>query len=491
MRTHSVRFPRTGATFSARPAVRFVGAMQRDTFMRKFLRSAVLPALLLLPACSGGGSADAAAGNTSGAAVHVVVDTAAGVDGLVQFQVAAAVLEHRDGLTTGNLLAAPVVLTVADASGEASGLALRDAPSGDFTALHLLVAPGTGVVLNAAGQLLPIVCGGDLRVPITDGLLHDRSQSSWLVVGHDAAAPTFAAGTVWVPVLSARLDGSVGDLGLRVAGVQAPALAANVALAGEGVLRVGFDDACTFADDDHGGGSQGRDDFLTGTGSGDDVRVGGRLQRDGSFLATRARRRAGDDRPRLLGRITELRPLETSFVFEVQAELRRNGERRLLDPRVEVLVRAAGARLHRSGGHVVMAFADLLVGDFAKVEFTQRTPVPGDRDEVLAREIEVPGAALMPSPEWQGFVTAVDVGAGTIMVGPWHDDPIVIEGVVVTSVVVSVGAETTIERKAQGGGGRTPIGLGDVLAGGDRIWWRGEVTGPQAVAARWVRVRAE
>ncbi|MBZ0153388.1 MAG: hypothetical protein K8J09_17825, partial [Planctomycetes bacterium] len=193
----------------------------------------------------------------------------------------------------------------------------------------------------------------------------------------------------------------------------------------------------------------------------------------------------------LLGRITELRPLETSFVFEVQAELRRNGERRLLDPRVEVLVRAAGARLHRSGGHVVMAFADLLVGDFAKVEFTQRTPVPGDRDEVLAREIEVPGAALMPSPEWQGFVTAVDVGAGTIMVGPWHDDPIVIEGVVVTSVVVSVGAETTIERKAQGGGGRTPIGLGDVLAGGDRIWWRGEVTGPQAVAARWVRVRAE
>jgi hypothetical protein len=453
--------------------------------------SLFFPVLLsVLAACGGGGSAASSApiGGSPGS-VHLLVDTATGSDALVQFQVAAVAFERADGSLTGNVLPTPAAVTFADPSGEADGLLLQDVPTGDYASVHLLLAPGSGVGLYSDGTMAAVTGNADLEVPLAGGFQHSATARGWLAIGHNGGLPPTAASVDrnWALAMSGRTDGSAQALqGLRIAAVQSPVLVAQAPVAGDGALQVEFAAGCSF--DDHPGG---RDDFLRACARGDDVSADGTLHRDGRFVADHVRRSGrANDGPRLLGRIGELRPATTSFVLQVQAEVRRGG-RRLLPTPVEVLVDASLARMHASDTRRVLTFGELATGQLAKVEWTSRTPVPGNLELVVAREIEVASSSVPMSPEWEGAVQSVDLNTGTIVVVPRGNDPIVVSGQSVASVDVHVGSGVPIERRELQGPGRSAITLGDVQPGSDRIWWRGTVTGPAAIDATWVRVRQD
>jgi hypothetical protein len=445
--------------------------------------------VLYLASCSGssGNGAGNTTTNTTGS-VLVIVDTATGSDALVQFQVDAAVLESADGSTTPNLLANPHLVTLADPSGEADGLVLRDAPSGEFTNLHLMLVPASGAALQPNGAILAANSVVDLVVPITDGLQHTNLGTSLLVIGHNGARPPVGATTTWVPQMSARADGSSIDLvGLDVAFVQSPQVTVRSRALDDSLLRIEFAAGCTFASDD-GAQHSGRDDFLRTTGD-DQLRVRAELRRDGRCIASDVHRSGRNDNPRLIGRITALEPLTTTFVMEVQAQNGRGGWTLLTSPET-VRIDATRAQLRRSNGGT-FAFADLQQGHLVKVQWTSRSTPPGDLPLLLAHEVEVTSSAVGMQPEWEGRVQSVDTVARTIVVVPRHNDPIFVQGVSVASVTLSVAGTTPIERRSRQGGDRTAITLADIVPTADRIWWRGTVTGPASIDARWVRVREE
>ncbi len=446
---------------------------------------------VLLAACGGGGGNS---GSASGAplpnplgSVHVVLDTATGSDALVQFQVAAAFLERGDGSTTGNLLPAATMVTLADPIGEAAGLVLRAAPTGAYANLHLVLAPGSGTLLRSDGSTAAIAAPADLVVPIFDGLQHDGSRRSWLEVAHLGAPPN--AGT-WQPRLQARADGGSRTLAaLRVAASTASAVTAIWTPAADGPLGVEFAANCRFLDDD-GAALGGAAAFLTGLGASDDLVVAGRLFRDGTFACDQVQRQSRNDQPRLLGRITAIDPLQRTFWLDVFAEVRR-GERRLLATARPTAVAAATARLHRHGERLPAAFGDLAVGQVAKVEWRSSSTLPNNLPQVVATEIEFagPGTWAPLQPEWEGRVLAVDTQLGTITVVPRGNDPIVVQGQNVAQATVTVDANTYLERRQRQGGARSRIALDAIVAGGDRIWWRGTVDQTGSIQATWVRVR--
>lgn len=447
--------------------------------------------LLPLAACGHGGGSATGAVSPNGApgSVHVVLETATGSDALVQFQVAAVALERSDGSMTGNLLPSPEMVTFADPSGEIDGLTLANVPTGDYASLHFVVAPGSGVALYPDGRTAPVGTAVDLAVPLDSGLQHTATGRSWLCVGQNGSLPPVAgAGNRdWTPTMSGRADGSSLTVdGVRIAAVQAPTMVAQVGVVDDGALQVEFGAGCVF--DDH---PVGRDDFLRRSARGDDLSCDGELHRDGRFVASRVRRGGhNNDGPRLLGRITELRPAASSFVLRVQAEVRRGG-RRLLPVPEDVLVDASTARIHGSDHRRTFSFGDLVVGQLAKVEWSSRTPRPGSLELVVAREIEVTSGSVPMRPEWEGAVQGVDLVTNTIVVVPRGNDPIVVLGQSLTSVDVHVGVGVPIERRERNGPGRSSIGLPDILPGIDRIWWRGTVTGAAAIDASSVRVRRD
>jgi hypothetical protein len=425
--------------------------------------------------------------------VQVVVDTATGDEGLVQFQVAAAQFARADGVRTGNLLPSPQLVTWSDPSGEASGLQLRDVPPGEYASLHLMLVPGSGAVLAPDGSTLPLgYAGAELAVPIADGLRHAAPGSSWLTVGHNSAPDMVAeaGGMRWVPVFTGRADdGPVELVGLRPLAVQNGVVTASLPAAGDALLRLEFAPDCTFGDEESNS-YNGPGDFLAGLSPAFELRVNGELGRDGICLVRHAYRGRGSDGPRLLGRIVELRPASTSFVMRVLAEVRR-GERRLLATPVEVVVRCAQARLQRPDSRIALTFGDLAEGHLAKVKWTSRV-VQNGVTVVVAREVEVtPEPGVPMRSEWQGRVLSVDVAQGRIVVVPRQDDPIVIGGASLPEVTVLVNENTLLQRREPQGGGRFAIALGDVRPLQDRIWFRGRVVGPAVVAAAWLRVREE
>lgn len=462
--------------------------------------------LLSFAACGSGGSDDAASGSSTGS-VYVVIDTSTGTNAIVQFQVAAATLERADGATTGNVLREPELVTFADPSGELSGLQLRSVPSGDYEALHLVLVPGSGAVRFPTGSITPLAGPVVLEIPIADGLQHDATAVSWLAVGHNVGQTVVPAGQglSWQPVLTARVDGSsheVPDLDFVLQ--QGTTVTTTLPNARDGVLQLEFDDDCTFGDDDDGHEFDDLEAFLGSIDPDDDLRVSGELNRDGRCHASHARRGRGNDQPRLLGTVVELLPAETSFVMLVLAESRR-GDRVLLDPPVEVLVLAAEARFGGHECHSTTGFESLNVGGIVKVKVESRTPVPGGRDEVVARRIEVFGANGAPlQPEWEGRVQSVDVAANTIVVVPRDDDhPILVNGQSVPQVEVVLRPGMLIERhgdddddegegegEEDDGGEQTLITI-DEVEPGERIRWRGTVTGPTTIAATRVRVQSE
>jgi hypothetical protein len=462
--------------------------------MRHLLRFLPLVPLFLFAGCgsSGGGSAGSGAGGTpapTAGSVLVVIDTATGSEALVQFQIDAAALEYDDGSTTPNLLANPHMVTLADPSGEADGLVLQSAPNGSFAALRLLLVPASGASLQADGTILPASSTVDLRVPITDGLTHDSLATSSLLIGHNGTPPPAGAGAVWSPQLSARAVGSGVELGyLGVAVVQSPAVTTRCGALDDSALRVEFAANCSYTSDD-GSVHAGRDDFLASLGD-DSLHARGELRRDGSLLATHVHRGGRNDNPRLIGRITALEPATGTFVMDVLAETRR-GRRTILTTPFAVRIDASNAQLRRPDSRVSLTFAELQVGNLAKVQWTSRSTVPGDLERIVAREVEVASSAVGMQPEWEGRVQSVDLGANTITVVPRNNDPIFVQGVSVASVQLTVAAGTFLQRRERHGGGRTVITLADIVPGSDRIWWRGTATGPASIDANWVRVREE
>jgi hypothetical protein len=444
-----------------------------------------------LAACSGSNASPGSAAAAPGT-VNVVIDTASPGDGVVQFHVAAARLERVDGLLTGQLLRESTIVTFTDPSGEVASLRLHGVPGGEYRALRLGLVPGSGIVTQPGGQLRSLGADLEVSIPIPEPLLHPEGGVSWLVVGHNSG-PTVAEqsdGSLrWTPTLAGRAEDSVLPLtGLDFALRQGDVVTTTLAAFGDAAMQVEFAASCSFGDDD-GSAYSSSDDFLSRLQSGDELRVHGALGRRGRLLAFDARRGRGNDNPRLLGRILELEPVTTSFRMRVQAEVRR-GNRAILDPPVEVVIRAGSARIQRPNNQP-MSYAQLAVGNLVKVKWSSRG-VENGVPVFVAVEIEVPPGNGVPMRlEWQGRVQSVDLVSRTIVVVPRNNDPIVIQGTPVPQVDVLVGPTTQLQRRERHGGARYPIQLEAVVPGSDRIWWGGSVTGPTTIEASWIRVRED
>jgi hypothetical protein len=449
--------------------------------------SIMLSSSLLLFACSGGSGSQDRSGSSSVGGLHVVVDTRASTEAVVQWQLAVVTLEDQDGMRTGNLLREAQLVTFTDPLGEPGGFRLPVVPTGEYRALRLLLVPGTGRAVDADGELRAVTGPVDLHVPLPSGLSHTTGLPSWIVVGHDAPPLPLARGgdLTWNPQLAGRVDGEfltqfdLADPVDNGGGITAMA-AAHDAGALENGCRFENGDGVPYAD---------RTAFLADLAVEDGLCVDGRIERDGRLRASVVRRGRGHRLPRLIGRIEELRPLAESFVFRVRARTR-GGHALFLDPPENVLVLAADARLQRPNG-APLAFGDLAVGHLARVSYRSITRVPGSLPEVVARIVEVPMAGVPLDPQWQGRVQAVDLVLRTILVVPRGGDPIVVQGLPQTQVTVEVTNDTVIERRERQGPGRYRIELEDIVAGEDRIWFRGEVTAPAGVRARYVRVRED
>lgn len=445
---------------------------------------------LALAACSGGGSDAAATAPGAAGSIQVVVDTASGSDALVQFQVVAAVLETASGVATGNLLAAPKMLTLADPMGETDGLVLDAVPTGSYSTLRLGIAPGSGVALYPTGTTVPVSTAFEITVPFPEALAHDATRSGWVVCSHVGTAPATAATATfaWMPMLLARSSETrVALVGLDFAITDGVGLTVTAPGFRDAPLYLSFDANCSFQDD-HGNAYQGRDDFLRISGHGDVLHVEGRLHRDGRFDVDHVRRRGGRGHgERLIGRITQLQPATDSFIMDVLAVARR-GERSLLAVPSAARVLAANARIERSGTRQYLPFSVLAVDQLVKVQGVRPTTTGNGLAEIEAREIEVsPAGGVAMRLEWEGRVAAVDLQQRTITVVPRNNDPIIVHGHAQDPVTVNVGLGVPIERRPSAGGG--PIALDQIMPGQDRIWWRGTVTAPAAIDATWVRVR--
>ncbi|MFO1031471.1 MAG: hypothetical protein U1F60_10350 [Planctomycetota bacterium] len=438
--------------------------------------------------CGGGERQDAVGGADSGT-VHVVFDPATGADGLVTFEVVAAAFETAAGDPTTNLLGRPETLTLADPGGEVAGLRLDGVPAGDYARLHLVLTPSSGRVLFADGSVEPVSAGVDLVVPIAEGLQHGAA-ASWLVVGHNRtnALQSGLGGWQWVGDLRGRADDFPVELGDLVPVVVAPSqLVVRAPFAGDGRLAVAFAAGCTFGDDLSNAYST-RNQFQSGLSSAFDVRLRGELGRDGTVLVHHARRGRADTGARLFGRITALEPTATSFVLQVQAEIQ-DGERHLLSPARDVLVRAAQARLQRHQASERVLFPELHVGDAVRVKWQSTAAPVGGLDVYVAREVLVTAeAGVATTPEWEGLLQTRDLGTRVLGVEALPGDVLLVAGVPTHDVLVAVDQAAELMRR-EVGGGIVAITLADVVAGGDSIVWRGAALTPTVTLATSVRVR--
>ncbi|MFT4513931.1 MAG: hypothetical protein ACI89X_002366 [Planctomycetota bacterium] len=451
----------------------------------------VLPVLLLLAACgsgSGGGAATSTAASEPGS-VTVLLDTRAGSDSWVQFQLAGATLEGPGGLQTDNLLREARILTVADPSGEVTGLRLRVAPTANYEALHLVFVPGTGVGRDAAGDSFTVTGPIDVRVPIMDGLQHDATTASWLVIGYDNAALTIqGTNATWSPEMSGRPDGTEVTLDpLAYPVVRGRELTVTATMADDSVLTIRESMQSGYRNEE-GIAYPTREAFLDELTLDDDVCVLGRITRKGHLDADTICRKPRYAQSRFIGRVLEIGANGDRFRFRVQA-VNPRGAGPLLEAPVEVWIVTSGARIEASNGNS-LAFAELAVGRLVKVKWRSFEVGPGGMLIYSATSVEVPGGdSARPHPQWQARVTSVDVANHSFVIEPRNGKPIRIGGESVTQATVLVGANTKIERRAPGG--RQMISLSQIQPAIDRVWIRGRATGPATIEASRVRVREE
>jgi len=447
--------------------------------------------LLLAVGCSGSGSSAGSSASSAGG-VRLLLDTATGSPALVQFQVVGAMFETSAGTMTGNVLGAPQMLTVADPMGMIEGLSFVDVPPGSYTALHLALAPGSGVARYPDGVTVDVDGTVALEIRLADRIEHDGARNLWVVCGHEGNAPPASPVTsfAWSPVITARGSGSAVTLsGLDVALLESEGLTARMPRLGDAPVFLTFGDGCSFLGENHSS-YPGRAEFLADSQLGDVLWAEGDLSHRGEFRVRRVRRegRRSGRAPRLIGRVTALEPATTSFVMDVFAEARRGGPVTLPLP-AQARVLAAGAEIERSSTGVYLTFADIEIGQLAKVEWLSRTVLANGWQELVADEIEIaPADGVAMEPEWQGMVSAVDLTLRTITVVPRHDDPIVVQNQSVLSLTAYVPAGVPVLRH-ESGSPRVIVPLQEVVPGRDRIWLRGQVTGPADIEASRVRVR--
>lgn len=426
----------------------------------------------------------------------LVLDTAAGGDTLVQFQVAGAVLEDSSGATTDNVLAQVEVLTFDDPSGESGGLQLRDVPSGTYTAVRLLLTPGSGYSLAADGTTAPVQGPVELRIPIAGGLAHDARRASWLLIGHDRQPLSAVAGQLlWDPAMSARGDGEPVVLTrLTTPVATGGGITVSASMLGSALLFLEFDGSSEFEAED-GARYPDQGSFLADAVPDQQIQVDGELRRDGRVKVDRLRHCQGNDEPRLIGRIQSLDGEHQMFQLRVQATTH-DGHHDILSEHEDVLVDASAAVIRRPNGDL-LEWGDLAEEQLVKVTWSERS-TDGDGHEVfVAADVEVPAEdSGEMHPQWRGRVDSVDLVAGTFVIVPYGDRPIVIDGVVVDEVTVVVTSDTTFEfddheGSSSGSGspaGQSPAGLADLQPGIDRVWVRGTISDGDIVAERvWVQ----
>ncbi len=450
-----------------------------------------LSLMLSIAACSGGSSTTLSnAVPIDRGAVLVVVETRAGSDAFVQFQLAGATLEDAAGTQTANLLPESTMLTVGDATGEPAGLRLNPAPAGDYAALVLVLVPNSGIAIAPDGSSQAVTSPVDVRVPIAGGLQHDPQSASWLVIAHDAVPLSGPPGALsWNPSMSGRLDGASLRLDeLRFPVVNQNLLAATATTIGNASVDLACSSTCIY-EDEGGIAYASRAAFLTSLSIDDDLLVDGDLRRDGRMDATRIRRTSRNDQPRLVGNILSIDAATNSFEMLVVATRRNGNQVYLVTPELAV-IRAQNAIIEAANSSTTN-FSSLMVAQLVKVKWWAKSTSNGV-PEYIAREVELLGSSnTQIHPEWEALVQSVDVTNQVIVIVPRNNDPIVIQGVSVPQAEVLVSNTTSFERRENHGGSNFAITLAQIQPGTDRIWIRGTVVGPTVIEATRVRVRED
>ncbi len=451
------------------------------------LRLASLLLLLVASTSCGGGGGAPAAGAAATGRVMVIVDTRAGDEALVQFEVAGATLERADGTQTSNLLAAPAVVTFGDPSAAPAGLPLGQAPAGDYVGMHLVLTPSTGVAVTAWTTLLALPAPLSVRVPFEERIEHTTSRDTWVVAAHRREALLMTSSQVsWQPELIGRASGEQVEL----EGLTAPVLregALYLTAFGDRTVRCSEGTETVYVD--AGGAHVDREAFVDGLVPEDEFCVRGAIRRDGTLDLRRIARCGRQVRPRLIGHVQSVDVVEQTLVLRVQAANGPFGAVLLQTPD-DILVRASAAALERPNGAGITLSA-VTAGRLAKVRWSSRElGLPG-LDEYVAEQVVVPAAGHgLPLQQWVGDVASVDLAQGVLVLEA-REGAYMIQGQSVTSVEVLVDAATYIERRARRGGGSAPIPLAEVQPGVDRAWVRGEVNGAAKIDAAWLRVRAQ
>ncbi len=448
--------------------------------------AALLLALFASVSCGGGGGPTATSATGAGR-VMLIVDTRAGDEALVQFEVAGVTLERVDGTTTDTLLAEPAVVTFGDPSAAPCGLPLELAPAGDYVALHLVLTPSTGVAVTAAATLSALAAPLSVRAPFDERIAHRAGQDTWVVVAHTREALRSVGGAVaWAPELVGRASGERVDLqGLTAPVVREDAL--YLTAFGDRPVRCLQSVETEYFD--LGGVQVDREAFVDGLVPEDELCVRGAIRRDGTLDLRRIERCRRQVRPRLIGHVQSVNAADETLVLRVQAANGPFGAVLLQTPE-DVVVRASAASLERPNGAGI-SFGAVTAGRLAKVRWSSReTGLPG-LDEYVAEQVVVPAQGHgAPLQQWVGDVDSVDVTAGVLVLSA-REGAFSIQGQSVTEVDVVVDAATYIERRARRGAGRLAIPLSEVQPGTDRAWVRGDVLGPATIHATWIRVREQ
>ncbi|MCK5944900.1 MAG: hypothetical protein KAI24_23130, partial [Planctomycetes bacterium] len=379
--------------------------------------------LLLLTSCSSSGS-DGTADAQAGGRVAVVVDTRAGEDALVQFEVAGVTLERVDGTQTANLLAEPTLVTFGDPAGEPFGLTLSRTPPGPFVALNLAITPASGIAITATETFPAVTAPLLVRVPIESNLAHDGAGDSWLVIAHQQVPLQIGAGSaVWSPDLVGRDTGEPVDFEQLTAPV----------VRNDRLFLTAFGDrslACVTDQDteyfDRDGNQTDRQAFLDGLIPEDVFCARGALRRDGTYDLRRIERCQRQVRPRLIGHVQSVDAVEQSFVLRVQAANGPFGALLVQTPE-DIRVFAGNARVERPNGSVV-GFAAITPGRLAKLRWSSRDTNTGGLPAYIAEKVEVPGPGSgMPVRQWRGVVASVDLANGVLVLEP-SDGQLVVQG---------------------------------------------------------------
>ncbi len=462
------------------------------TATNRRLPTLVLAGLSLLSACGSGGGGSGGAAPAAGPTT-LWIDSTAGSETVLEGQVVGARLQAVDGSTTGELLTSNAVdLTIASPQGQPFLLQLGAVPEGDYQAVLLAMAPGatrghrSGVPIEFDPGAMPNV----VRVEFESPFRRSRGSDDWFHVGHRGGVRFEASGNreKWVPDFWMRRgdDSSFSYLELVVVGVdaQTESLTAiptprhgpvtfRVVLAPNAVLTL-HDQYRLLSNAE----------FFAMVRNGAKLRVRGTVAADRTLTVQFGELRIGGSgnsgENKIYARV-ETAPVGTQFTVQPLSIVRGGSPGGVLSPRT---VDAGLARIYRSGNsHLSLPISAIAVGQWVEIEWNG----PFAADPIPAKEVEIESDSSGHShPEIEGQVGAVDRIAGTLTMVQRRDDPLVVGGRRVQSLVVRIGAGTNLFRQDDR---RVSITLDQVFVG-ERVWARGTLDANGVLDGSWVRIRS-